>query len=128
MTLFTGENNKTFSTLTVDELTANKSAFVMRTDMTNSDKLVVNSKVEGQDNILLVNFLQKNGDNKKLNIDSVSTHGGTDKNTFKASTQSIGFSDVTPVIEQRDAENKTTRTLTGYKTVANNDATKKPHP
>ncbi|EFB3120626.1 autotransporter outer membrane beta-barrel domain-containing protein [Escherichia coli] len=125
MTLFTGENNKTFSTLTVDELTANKSAFVMRTDMTNSDKLVVNSKVEGQDNILLVNFLQKNGDNKKLNIDLVSTPGGTDKNTFKASTQSIGFSDVTPVIEQRDAENKTTWTLTGYKTVANNDATKK---
>ncbi|WP_116964941.1 autotransporter outer membrane beta-barrel domain-containing protein, partial [Klebsiella pneumoniae] len=40
-------------------------------------------------------------------------------------TQSIGFSDVTPVIEQRDAENKTTWTLTGYKTVANNDATKK---
>lgn len=79
MTLFTGENNKTFSTLTVDELTANKSAFVMRTDMTNSDKLVVNSKVEGQDNILLVNFLQKNGDNKKLNIDLVSTPGGTDK-------------------------------------------------
>ncbi|MCV5231211.1 autotransporter outer membrane beta-barrel domain-containing protein, partial [Escherichia coli] len=110
---------KTFSTLTVDELTANKSAFVMRTDMTNSDKLVVNSKVEGQDNILLVNFLQKNGDNKKLNIDLVSTPGGTDKNTFKASTQSIGFSDVTPVIEQRDAENKTTWTLTGYKTVAN---------
>ncbi|HGU4090939.1 TPA: S6 family peptidase, partial [Escherichia coli] len=46
-------NNKKFHTLTVDELATSNSAYAMRTDLNNSDKLVVNKKLSGKDNILL---------------------------------------------------------------------------
>ncbi|EHA3340038.1 autotransporter outer membrane beta-barrel domain-containing protein, partial [Escherichia coli] len=45
-------NNKKFHTLTVDELATSNSAYAMRTDLNNSDKLVVNKKLSGKDNIL----------------------------------------------------------------------------
>ncbi|EES8719165.1 autotransporter outer membrane beta-barrel domain-containing protein, partial [Escherichia coli] len=91
-------NNKKFHTLTVDELATSNSAYAMRTDLNNSDKLVVNKKLSGKDNILLVDFLQKPTPEKQLNIELVSAPKDTNKNVFKASKQTIGFSDVTPVI------------------------------
>ncbi|EKS0774387.1 autotransporter outer membrane beta-barrel domain-containing protein, partial [Escherichia coli] len=90
-------NNKKFHTLTVDELATSNSAYAMRTDLNNSDKLVVNKKLSGKDNILLVDFLQKPTPEKQLNIELVSAPKDTNKNVFKASKQTIGFSDVTPV-------------------------------
>ncbi|WP_135301100.1 autotransporter outer membrane beta-barrel domain-containing protein, partial [Escherichia coli] len=117
-------NNKKFHTLTVDELATSNSAYAMRTDLNNSDKLVVNKKLSGKDNILLVDFLQKPTPEKQLNIELVSAPKDTNKNVFKASKQTIGFSDVTPVITTRETDDKITWSLTGYNTVANKEATR----
>ncbi len=75
MTYFTGSAaNKAFHTLTVDELTTNGTAYAMRTDLKNADKLVVNQKLSGKDNILLVDFLNK-PTGEKLDIELVSAPG-----------------------------------------------------
>lgn len=47
MTYFTGSAaNKAFHTLMVDELTTNGTAYAMRTDLKNADKLVVNKSCQ----------------------------------------------------------------------------------
>ncbi|HCP5692802.1 TPA: autotransporter outer membrane beta-barrel domain-containing protein, partial [Escherichia coli] len=91
-------NNKKFHTLTVDELATSNSAYAMRTNLSESDKLEVKKHLSGENNILLVDFLQKPTPEKQLNIELVSAPKDTNKNVFKASKQTIGFSNVTPVI------------------------------
>ncbi|HFQ0126625.1 TPA: autotransporter outer membrane beta-barrel domain-containing protein, partial [Escherichia coli] len=123
MTYFTGSAaNKAFHTLTVDELTTNGTAYAMRTDLKNADKLVVNKKLSGKDNILLVDFLNK-PTGEKLDIELVSAPGNSSKDVFKGSEQAIGFSNVTPVITAIDAGDKTTWNLTGYRMAENPAAT-----
>ena len=124
MVRFTGDNGK-FTTLTVDNLTIDDSAFVLRANLAQADQLVVNKSLSGKNNLLLVDFIEKNGNSNGLNIDLVSAPKGTAVDVFKATTRSIGFSDVTPVIEQKNDIDKATWTLIGYKSVANADAAKK---
>lgn len=69
---FTGRG---FNTLTTDTLQASQSAFALRTDLKNSDKIVVNQKAEGRDNTLFVNFLKKPSGKESLNIPLVSAPG-----------------------------------------------------
>ncbi len=97
----------------------------MRTNSQESDKLVVNKSLSGNNNLLLVDFIEKKGSDNNLKIDLVSAPKGTSGDVFKTETQTVGFSDVTPVIEQKNDNDKATWTLTGYKTVANPDAAKK---
>ncbi|MGF3006379.1 S6 family peptidase, partial [Escherichia coli] len=117
-------NNKKFHTLTVDELATSNSAYAMRTDLSESDKLEVKKHLSGENNILLVDFLQKTTPEKQLNIELVSAPKDTNKNVFKASKQTIGFSNVTPVITTQETDDKITWSLTGYNTVANKEATR----
>ncbi|EEQ1807213.1 autotransporter outer membrane beta-barrel domain-containing protein, partial [Escherichia coli] len=117
-------NNKKFHTLTVNELATSNSAYAMRTNLSESDKLEVKKHLSGENNILLVDFLQKPTPEKQLNIELVSAPKDTNKNVFKASKQTIGFSDVTPVITTRETDDKITWSLTGYNTVANKEATR----
>ena len=124
MVRFTRDNGK-FTTLTVDNLTIDDSAFVLRANLAQADQLVVNKSLSGKNNLLLVDFIEKNGNSNGLNIDLVSAPKGTAVDVFKATTRSIGFSDVTPVIEQKNDTDKATWTLIGYKSVANADAAKK---
>lgn len=125
MVLFNGGKN-IFNTLTVDELTTSNSAFVMRTNTQQADQLIVKNKLEGANNLLLVDFIEKKGNDKNgLNIDLVKAPENTSKDVFKTETQTIGFSDVTPEIKQQEKDGKSVWTLTGYKTVANADAAKK---
>ncbi|HFT2971188.1 TPA: S6 family peptidase, partial [Escherichia coli] len=121
MLLFSGDK-QTFSTLAVDELTTNGTAYAMRTDLKNADKLVVNQKLSGKNNILLVDFLNK-PTGEKLDIELVSAPGNSSKDVFKGSEQAIGFSNVTPVITAIDAGDKTTWNLTGYRMAENPAAT-----
>ncbi|WP_123161036.1 autotransporter outer membrane beta-barrel domain-containing protein, partial [Escherichia coli] len=114
----------TFRTLTVNELTANNSAFVMRTNTQQADQLIVKNKLEGANNLLFVDFIEKNGKSQGLDIDLVSAPKGTNDNVFIASTQTIGFSDVTPVIENKTDGNEKTWTLTGYQVKANQNTAK----
>ncbi|EFF2609899.1 serine protease autotransporter EspP, partial [Escherichia coli] len=117
-------NNKKFHTLTVDELATSNSAYAMRTNLSESDKLEVKKHLSCENNILLVDFLQKPTPEKQLNIELVSAPKDTNENVFKASKQTIGFSDVTPVITTRETDDKITWSLTGYNTVANKEATR----
>ncbi|EBB7505128.1 autotransporter outer membrane beta-barrel domain-containing protein, partial [Salmonella enterica] len=48
-----------FTHLTVDNLTANQSSFVLRTDLKNSDKITIKQHAQGSENTLVVNWLRK---------------------------------------------------------------------
>ncbi|HBB4038090.1 TPA: autotransporter outer membrane beta-barrel domain-containing protein [Escherichia coli] len=124
MVLFSNEDRNSFNKLTVDELTTNNSAFVMRTNTQQADQLVVKNKLEGANNLLFVDFIEKNGKSQGLDIDLVSAPKGTNDNVFIASTQTIGFSDVTPVIENKTDGNEKTWTLTGYQVKTNQNTAK----
>lgn len=58
MVRFTGDNGK-FTTLTVDNLTIDDSAFVLRANLAQADQLVVNKSLSGKNNLLLVDFIEK---------------------------------------------------------------------
>lgn len=58
MVRFTGDNGK-FTTLTVDNLTIDDSAFVLRANLAQADQLVVNKSLSGKNNLLLVDFIRK---------------------------------------------------------------------
>ncbi|EHH6062823.1 autotransporter outer membrane beta-barrel domain-containing protein [Escherichia coli] len=125
-TQFFSGNKGVFNTLEIDNMTANNSAFVMRSDTQKSDQLIVKNKLEGGNNLLLVDFIEKNGNNKNgLNIDLVKAPADTSKEIFKTETRSIGFSNVTPEIKQHEKDGQSVWTLTGYKTVANTSAVTK---
>ncbi|ECJ2224326.1 autotransporter outer membrane beta-barrel domain-containing protein [Salmonella enterica] len=97
---FTGGNfiSPLFHTLNVDRLAASQSAFALRTDLKNSDNIVIKQHAEGKDNTLFVNFLRKPSDRDTLNIPLVSAPVGTDPGMFKAAERVTGFSMVTPRI------------------------------
>lgn len=123
LTVFSSDNK--FSTLTVNDLTTSDSTFVLRSDSTGSDKVVVKNKLEGKNNNLLVDYVANDGKYNSLNLELVSAPKGTAADVFNSQTQNVGFSDVTPVIEQKDSGEKTTWTLKGFNAVANQQSTEK---
>ncbi|EJH1737655.1 autotransporter outer membrane beta-barrel domain-containing protein [Escherichia coli] len=124
LTVFSSDNNK-FSTLTVNELTTNGSTFVLRSNATTSDKLIINNKLEGKNNILLVDYIAKDGKEKNLNIELVRAPKGTATDVFNPQTQNVGFSDITPIIEESCNGDKTIWLLKGFALVANRQSVKK---
>lgn len=60
-------DNGSLSTLTVNEIKSDDSTFVMRSTSTASDKLVVNNKLEGTNNNLIVDYIANDGKEKTLN-------------------------------------------------------------
>ncbi|EKG8015794.1 autotransporter outer membrane beta-barrel domain-containing protein, partial [Escherichia coli] len=123
LTVFSSDNK--FSTLTVNDLTTSDSTFVLRSDSTGSDKVVVKNKLEGKNNNLLVDYVANDGKHNSLNLELVSAPTGTAADVFNSQTQNVGFSDVTPVIEQKDSGEKTTWTLKGFNAVANQQSAEK---
>ncbi|MDJ7444041.1 autotransporter outer membrane beta-barrel domain-containing protein [Salmonella enterica] len=87
-----------FSHLTVDNLKSDQSSFALRTDLKNSDKIIIKQHSEGKENTLFVNFLRKPSDRDTLNIPLVTAPAGTDPGMFKAVERVTGFSMVTPRI------------------------------
>ncbi|ECG8591600.1 autotransporter outer membrane beta-barrel domain-containing protein [Salmonella enterica subsp. salamae] len=116
LTGFTGSKTG-FSTLTVDTLQANNSGFSLRTDLRNSDKIVVTQKAEGANNTLFVNFLKKPESQDKLSIPLVSAPVGTDPSLFKAAKRVVGFSQVTPTLHTTVQDGKMQWVLDGYNSV-----------
>lgn len=105
-----------FATLQVKELNADNSTFLMHTNNSKADQLNISNKLSGSNNTVLVDFLNKpaNGTNVTL----ITAPKGSDEKTFKAGTQLIGFSNVTPVISTEKTDTATKWMLTGYQTVA----------
>lgn len=116
---FNGDTSS-FTTLTINNLDAVHSSFVMRTDLNKADKLVINKSATGHDNSIWVNFLKKTSDKDTLDIPLVSAPETAADNLFRASTRSVGFSDVTPTLSVEKENGKKEWVLNGYQ-VARND-------
>ncbi|EIX4510773.1 autotransporter outer membrane beta-barrel domain-containing protein [Escherichia coli] len=123
---FSPVTGKDFGKVQFGQLEINNSALVLRANNSAADSLQINNKLTGSNNKLLVDFIDNTSAKENgLNIPLVTAPAGTSKDVFKADTQKVGFSDITPVVETKDVDGKSTWTLTGYKTVANADATQK---
>ncbi|ENI7574646.1 autotransporter outer membrane beta-barrel domain-containing protein [Salmonella enterica] len=103
-----------FHLLNVNSLTASQSAFALRTDLKNSDKIIIRQQAEGTDNTLFVNFLRKPSYKDTLNIPLVSAPAGTDPAMFKAAERVTGFSLVTPHIHTEEKDGMTHWVLDGF--------------
>lgn len=103
-----------FHSLDVNNLTASQSAFALRTDLKNSDNIIIRQHAEGADNTLFVNFLRKPSDRDTLNIPLVSAPAGTDPAMFKAAERVTGFSQVTPRIHTEEKDGMTHWVLDGF--------------
>ncbi|WZX59391.1 S6 family peptidase [Salmonella enterica subsp. diarizonae serovar 58:r:z53] len=115
---FTGGNDRAplFNTLNVNTLKATQSAFSLRTDLKDSDKIVIAQHAEGNDNVLFVNFLRRPSGINSLNIPLVSAPAGTDPSMFKAGERVTGFSQITPLIHAENKEGMTRWVLDGFRT------------
>lgn len=113
--------NSSFMTLKTNNLGAIQSTFVMRTDLQNADHLVINKSATGHDNSIWVNFLKKPSDKDTLDIPLVSAPKTAADNLFRASTQVVGFSNVTPTINVRDSDGKKEWVLNGYQVARNEE-------
>ncbi|EEW7793383.1 serine protease autotransporter toxin EatA [Escherichia coli] len=111
-----------FAKLRVKELIASNSVFLVHVNNGQADQLNVTGKLQGSNNTILVNFFNKaaNGTNVTL----ITAPKGSDENTFKAGTQQIGFSNITPEIRTENTDTATKWVLTGYQSVADARASK----
>ncbi|WP_262190429.1 autotransporter outer membrane beta-barrel domain-containing protein, partial [Escherichia coli] len=73
---------KGFNTLSVGELNASNSDFILRTDLKSSDKIVVDVQANGQNNTLYVDFLKKPANGSELNIPLITTAVKSDSDLF----------------------------------------------
>ncbi|EDT3088345.1 autotransporter outer membrane beta-barrel domain-containing protein [Salmonella enterica subsp. enterica serovar Newport] len=113
-----------FTHLTVDNLTANQSSFVLRTDLKNSDKITIKQHAQGSDNTLVVNWLRKPSGRESLNIPLVSAPAGTDPTMFKAAERATGFSLVAPRIRTEEKNGITRWVLDGFNVEPNKSVTR----
>ncbi|HBT4579633.1 TPA: autotransporter outer membrane beta-barrel domain-containing protein, partial [Klebsiella pneumoniae] len=121
---FSGERSS-FFTLKTDYLNATDSALVLRSDLKQSDKVVINKEASGKNNTLWVDFLKKPDRNGTLDIPLVDAPAATDSDMFSAASRSVGFSDVTPSISVREQEDgRKMWILDGYSVSRNADAGK----
>ncbi|ENR8025612.1 serine protease autotransporter toxin SigA, partial [Escherichia coli] len=121
--LFSNIENSGFHTVTVNTLDATNTAVIMRADLSQSvnqsDKLIVKNQLTGSNNSLSVDIQKVGNNNSGLNVDLITAPKGSNKEIFKASTQAIGFSNISPVISTKEDQEHTTWTLTGYKVAEN---------
>ncbi|MDZ4929962.1 autotransporter outer membrane beta-barrel domain-containing protein [Escherichia coli] len=117
--LFSNIENTGFHTVTVNKMDANNTAVVMRADLSQpvnkTDKLIIKNQLNGSNNSLIVDIQKVGNNNSGLSVDLITAPKGSNKDIFKAGTQSIGFSNISPVINTKDNQEHTTWTLTGYK-------------
>ncbi|ELO5120867.1 autotransporter outer membrane beta-barrel domain-containing protein, partial [Escherichia coli] len=119
------EENGTFRTLTANKLDATGSDFVLRTDLKNSDKILIKEKASGSDNTLNVSFMKNPTPGQSLNIPLVTAPAGTAAEVFKAGTRVTGFSRVTPTLRVDTTGGSTKWILDGFRTEADKAAAAK---
>lgn len=104
-----------FRTLKVDNLQANKSAIVLRTDLQTSDKLVVSKKAKGQNNALFLDLIKQPTGREQLSVPLITTPAGTSVKMFNFTGYVSGFSRLNPVINVSAQAGQTQWILTGFK-------------
>ncbi|HAG0017319.1 TPA: autotransporter outer membrane beta-barrel domain-containing protein, partial [Salmonella enterica] len=113
----------TFNSLTVNNLNASQSAFLFRTNLKDSDKLIIKGKAEGDNNRLFVDFIKRPAGKEVLSFPLVTAPAGTNPELFKAAEQSTGFSYLLPVIHTKESNGQLQWLLDGYKSEVNKSAT-----
>ncbi|WP_088543913.1 autotransporter outer membrane beta-barrel domain-containing protein [Escherichia coli] len=119
------KTTKGFNTLSVGELNANNSDFILRTDLKSSDKIVVDGHANGQNNAVYVNYMKKPADGSGLNIPLITTAKNSAADIFKAGTYVEGFSQITPQLRVDNVDGGTQWVLNGFKVVADKESTRK---
>lgn len=107
-------SGKAFNTLTVENLRANKSGIVLRTDLQGSDKVVVTKRAKGQNNTLFLDLLKKPSGQEKIFIPLVIVPTGTSAKMFKFAGYVSGFSQLQPVMSVRQEAGTTQWILKGF--------------
>ncbi|HDL7822267.1 TPA: autotransporter outer membrane beta-barrel domain-containing protein [Yersinia enterocolitica] len=118
-------SDRAFRTLTMENLDATGSDFVLRTDLKNADKIHVTEKATGSDNSLNVSFMKNPAQGQALNIPLVTAPAGTSVEVFKAGTRVTGFSRVTATLHVDTGGDSTKWILDGFRTEADKAAAAK---
>ncbi|WP_392421733.1 S6 family peptidase [Edwardsiella piscicida] len=103
-----------FMTLSVDRLHADGVALALRADAEASDRLVINERLSGGHNTVLVNYLEPTLPEAPLNLSLISAPAGSDRETFTARRQHMGFSEVMPALVTREADRQLDWVLIGF--------------
>ncbi|WLI76779.1 S6 family peptidase [Kosakonia sp. H02] len=107
-----------FRTLKAMDLRTDNTGFVLRTNLKESDKIVVRDRASGQRNTLFLNVL-KNPGSQKFNIPLILAPRNTNASLFTVSGPATGFSQLQPVVQVVRAADRTQWILQGFKYMPN---------
>lgn len=111
---FSDRNDAGFRKLEVGELTLNDAFIGMRTDGTNSDKIIVKDKLTGENNHLFIDASRYKGATQEKPVVLIEAPDGTDFSMFSAISQKTGLSNVTPILGTSDNGNGTNLAIIGF--------------
>ncbi|MWL43952.1 autotransporter outer membrane beta-barrel domain-containing protein [Escherichia coli] len=111
---FSDGNDAGFRKLEVGELTLNDAFIGMRTDGTNSDKIVVKDKLTGENNQLFIDASKYKGATQEKPLVLIEAPDGTDFSMFSTISQKTGLSNVTPVLGTSDNGDGTNLAIIGF--------------
>lgn len=113
-----GMSGGKFHTLTVRNLQADKTGFVLRADRENSDKIVVRDSATGQNNRLFIDII-KNPVDGKMAIPLIIAPANTNVSLFKINGPVSGFNQLHPIVNVVQTADKTQWILEGFKFTPN---------
>ncbi|MBB8471541.1 autotransporter outer membrane beta-barrel domain-containing protein [Escherichia coli] len=108
------------SELRVRNMNVVNSDIILRSDGVKSDKIVVTDEIKGGNNSLSLKFIKLPEKNKQISIPLISTPLNADSGLFKVNsknnvnTQIFGFSNITPIINVRENNDRKEWLLEGY--------------
>ncbi|WP_083274996.1 S6 family peptidase [Edwardsiella hoshinae] len=103
-----------FMTLNVDRLHADGALVALRADEAGSDRLVINERLSGNNNVVLVNYLEPTLPQGRLNVSLISAPAGSDRESFRTHLQPMGFSEVMPELITRESDGQMDWVLSGF--------------
>lgn len=116
-----GMSGGKFRILKVMELRADDTSFVLRTNLKDSDKIVVRDRATGQNNKLFLNVV-KNPGSERINIPLVIAPRSANAALFNVSGPVTGFSQLHPLVRVVRGVDRTQWILEGLKYVPNPEA------
>ncbi|EPU4253944.1 autotransporter outer membrane beta-barrel domain-containing protein, partial [Escherichia coli] len=113
------DKSNNFSTLTANDFHSRQSAITFRTDMKDSDKIMITNYATGENNKILVNFINKTLLLRPFSIPLINAPKSTDSNLFQAAEQSVGFSNILPIITVKENDNRKEWVMNGFRILMN---------
>lgn len=100
--LVMAEHNGSFKSLNINNLDSEKTTFHLYTDLVNTDTLVINDVAKGSDNTIIIESDKKFENGKILDLKILTMPKDTDKNIFKVAKKVTGFTELEPVVFEKD--------------------------